>query len=84
MGKITAICVVKPPTKKEILYRLALYQKDLESCRKDLKHRYKNGNSPGMPNANRILNRECRRRIAHYVPAIKELHWMLTGERIEP
>lgn len=77
MTRITAICPNKPPTKKEIKERLAMYERDLASCRADLKKRYKNGNAPGMPNAVKILRNECRRRIAYYVPAIEELKYVL-------
>jgi hypothetical protein len=78
---MVAICApLRPATREEILHRLALYEKDLKSCQEDLRKRYKNGNPPGMPNANRILHEECRRRIAHYEPAIKELKWVLGVE----
>jgi hypothetical protein len=64
-------------TKSEIKKRLALYEKDLVDCKNDLRHDYINGNPPGMPNAIVINNKECRRRIAYYAPAIRELKWVL-------
>lgn len=80
MGRIIAIIPIKPATRAEIRHRLSLYEQDLALCQADLKKRYKNGNAPGRPNANRINNAECRRRIAHYIPAIKELKWVLGVE----
>lgn len=78
MGRIIALTgPPRPATRKEMLERLALYEKDLASCQKDLKTRFKNGNPPGMPNAVTVLHNECKRRIAYYGPAIKELKWCL-------
>ncbi len=75
--KIIAISEIKPATPKEIKHRLELYEKDLKECQADLKKRYKNGNPDYMPNAVTINRNECKRRIAHYLPAIKELRWVL-------
>jgi hypothetical protein len=75
--KMVAIYEIKPATKTEIKHRLKLYEKDLAECEADLKKRYKNGNPDWMPNAVEINRAECKRRIAHYIPAIKELKWVL-------
>jgi hypothetical protein len=81
MGRIVALPgPLKPATKKEMRERLALYERDLERCRKDLKSRPKNGNPSWMPNAVTVLHNECKRRIAYYEPAIKELKWALGVE----
>lgn len=77
MARITAICVVKPATPKEIRHRLFLYEKDMAECQADLKKKYVNGNTEWMPDAVKINRDECKRRIAHYIPAIKELKWVL-------
>ena len=77
MAKMTAIFEIKPATEAEIRHRLSLYEKDLAECEKDLKKRYKNGNPEWMPDAVKINRDECKRRIAHYIPAIKELKWVL-------
>jgi len=77
MGKLTAIYEVKPATITDIRRRLSLYEKDLALCETDLKRKYTNGNPEWMPDAVKINRVECRRRIAHYIPAIKELKWVL-------
>ena len=77
MGLITAICEIKPATPKEIEHRLELYERDLKDCQASLKNRYRNGNHPYMSNAVTVNRNECKRRIAHYLPAIKELKWVL-------
>ena len=82
MTRITAIYEIKPATKSEIRRRLKRYEEDLVSCQASLKKRYKNGNADWQPNAVTILRDECKQRIAHYVPAIKELKWVL-GEQDE-
>lgn len=71
---------LKPPTRKEIKHRLELYEKDLAECESDLKKRYKNGNPDYFPNAVKVNREECKRRISHYIPAIKELKWILYGD----
>lgn len=75
-AKFIAIRPSQPP-RSEIKHRLALYEKDLAECQLDLKRRHRNGNPPDMPNAVHLLRAECRRRIAHYIPAIKELKWVM-------
>jgi hypothetical protein len=80
--KITAFSVIKPATPQEIRNRLELYERDLKACQEDVKKRYKNGNPDWMPNAVTVNRNECKRRIAHYIPAIKELKWVL-GQHYE-
>jgi hypothetical protein len=78
--KLTAIYELKPATRAETQRRLLLYEKDLVACEADLKTKYKNGNPEGMPDAVKINKDECKRRIAYYIPAIKELKWVLGEE----
>jgi hypothetical protein len=77
MAKLTAIFEIKPATTKEIRHRLSLYEKDLSECQADRKKKYVNGNPDWMPDAVEMNRDECERRIAHYIPAIKELKWVL-------
>ena len=74
--KLTAIYEVKPATRAEIQRCLLLYEKDLVKCEADLKRKYKNGSADAV----KINNDECKRRIAYYIPAIKELKWVLGEE----
>jgi hypothetical protein len=71
--KLTAIYELKPATRAEIQSRLLLYEKDLAACEADLKRKYKNGSADAV----KINKDECKRRIAYYIPAIKELKWVL-------
>jgi hypothetical protein len=74
--KLTAIYELKPATRAEIQHRLLLYEKDLATCEADLTRKYKNGSADAV----KINKDECKRKIAYYIPAIKELKWVLGEE----
>lgn len=87
MGRIVCLSTLQPATRAEIRKRIARYEMDLLSCVKDLNEillgKWKNGNPDTMPNAVHVLRDECQRRVSHYIPALKELYWVI-GVPIPP
>ena len=65
--------------KKEIQEKIDLFEKGINDCMHDIVYRDEmtNGNPPGMPDAVEMNIQECERRIAYYIPAIKELCWVI-------
>lgn len=62
-------------TPAHIQERILIYEKDLVSCLQDISEI--DPETDGNPDAATALANECERRIAYYIPALKELHWML-------